>query len=58
MTKLALIATLSLGAIFCFAGDDEQTLVPNCPPGCGVQAPKKADKKPAKKAEEIKIRLR
>ena len=57
MTKFALIATLSLGAMLCSAGDDEYSS-PNCPPGCGVQAPKKADKKPAKKAKEVKIRLR
>ncbi len=57
MTKFALIATLSLGAMLCFAGDDDK-LVPNCPPGCGVQAPKKSDKKPAKKVKEIKLRLR
>ena len=57
MTKFALIATLSLGAMFCFAGDEGNSS-PNCPPGCGVQAPKKTDKKPAKKAKEVKIRLR
>jgi hypothetical protein len=57
MIKFALIATLSLGA-FSFAGDDVEYSFPNCPPGCGVQAPKKTDKKPAKKAKVVPARLR
>ena len=58
MKKLTMLVTLSLGA-FVFAGDEDQApSVPNCPPTCGVKTDKNLDKKPAKKARNVRTSLR